>query len=245
MNRGQIISEVLNFMPYKKINFVNLTGNGLDIMLIYRYQPFTVFNDIDKNIFWLFKTIRDPDDLSMFREIMRQHDDVTNKFTVKNHVRLSDFPEMLVKDYVFAAYLFYLCYHNSISFYIDVIRDNLREVPVQVPESVREHLHSIPYIYEIYLRFSVIQIDCLDIEKCISTYDSTDTFFYGEFSKLSNIDIDKLFDVLNNIKGLYTIVLSDDQVTSKMKDNVVKHVWRLSIVSNYDYSAQLIKLPSS
>lgn len=166
-------NKILNFFPnnYEKMNYIEPFCGSAALLFHKKRSDIEIINDIDQNIYSLFKTLIDKD---LFIEFKKLCD-----LTPYSEDLLKEYSNDLKKDNLTIlerAYKYFYCnrtsYNGSGGFSTsNVVRRNMSK-------PVSDYLSTIDGLYEIHNRLSSVIIHNTDALKLIKKWDKPNTFMY-------------------------------------------------------------------
>ena len=186
--------------------YVEVFGGAAHVLLQKTRSPVEVYNDIDSNIYTLFKVLRNEKAFEKFYEMCELTPYSREQHKACFDMLNSDKPLSEVEQ----AWCFYTCinqgfggkYGNAWGF---SLKANRTTAPF------RNSINKLPLIVD---RLRDVQVENRDFEFVLTTYDSDDTFFYldppylpetrrgdGYLNEMSYEDHERLIDILKNIQG--------------------------------------------
>ena len=230
--KSYLAEKILEFFPYEYKTYVEGFGGGASVLLNKNITPLEIYNDIEENVYSLFKVISNS-------ETYKQLQQKLYLTPYSNQLR-SEYKELLNTNLSLldrAYYFFYVCrtsFNGNGGFSFNPL------IRRGCSKSISAYLSAIDNLEVIYERICHCVIEKRDIFELINKYDKEDTFFYldppyVQDTRTSNIkykvDFDneqhkKLVDRLLNIKGKVLISGYD----SPIYDKLVENGWNKTIV---------------
>lgn len=201
-------NKILNYFPnnYKELTYIEPFCGSAALLFHKESSPVEIINDLDKNIYSLFKVLIDE---RLFSEF-------------KNKCDLTPYSEDLLKEYLQdlksdisileRAYKFFYCNRTSYNGLggfstSSVIRRNMSK-------SVSDYLSSIDGLYEVHNRLSGVIVHNTNALKLIEKWDRELTFMYlgppyaletrssgGYKHDMTNEDQDNFLNIILKIKN--------------------------------------------
>lgn len=164
--------RLINYFPdnHSEMNYLEPFGGSAAVLFKKDISPIEIYNDIEKNVYSLFKTLIDK---SLFNEF-------------KNMCDLTPYSKELMDEYIISlrgdlslldrAYRFFITNriaYNGIGGFSTSL--NIRR---NMSKSVSDYLSSIDRLEEVHQRLSKVIVHNTDALKLIEKYDTEDWFMY-------------------------------------------------------------------
>jgi len=228
--KGVIYKEIIGFFPPKNsyLTYIEPFGGAASILFQKERSPIEIYNDLEQNVYSLFKVLSDK---KLFREFKEKCD-----LSYYSAQLRKEYKEDLKKDLslIERAYKYFYVNRTSVNGVggfgcsVEFIRRNMSK-------SVSDFLSSVDRLYDIHNRLSSVIIDNRDAIELIKKYDRKKVFFYLDppyhqstrttaryAQDMSDDDQDKLIDALINIKHADVLLSGYD---CKLYDSLCKNGW--------------------
>lgn len=206
-------NRILEYFPqdYEKMSYIEPFCGSAAMLFHKKRSQVEIINDIDNNIYSLFKVLIDKDLFKQFKDMC--------DLTPYSEKLLKEFSQELKNDIgiLERAYKFFYCNrvsYNGIGGFSssDVVRRNMSK-------SVSDYLSAIDGLYEIHNRISGVIVHNTDGIKLIEKWDKENTFMYldppyaletrssGRYKHdMTNEDQDRLLKTLLSINNAKVLV---------------------------------------
>ena len=188
--------------------YVEVFGGAAHVLLQKTRSPVEVYNDIDSNIYTLFKVLRNEKAFEKFYEMCQLTPYSREQVIECRRLLFSDEPLSEVEQ----AWCFYVAIKQGFSGMISKNDTRWSFTPRQNKgKRFKNSINNLPLIVD---RLRDVQVENRDFEFVLTTYDSPDTFFYldppylpevrrcdGYLNEMSYEDHERLVDILKNVQG--------------------------------------------
>ena len=162
---------IISFFPTKYKVYVEGFGGGASVLLAKNETPIEVYNDINKNVYSLFKVISDSEKLEKLQQrlyLTPYHEEIRKEYKEK----------LLIEDITVDDRAYYFFYVNRTSFNgVGGFSVNplMRRSSAK---SISDYLSAVDGLDEIWSRIRGCIIENKDIFNLLDKYDDENTFFY-------------------------------------------------------------------
>lgn len=206
-------NKIIKYFPdnYQQMNYIEPFCGSAAMLFHKEMSPVEVINDLDRNIYSIFKVLIDKELFSQFKDmcdLTPYSEDILKEYTndLKGDISMLE-----------RAYKFFYCNRTSYNGLggfstSPVIRRGMSK-------SVSDYLSSIDGLYNIHNRLSSVIVNNTDALKLIQKWDKENTFIYSDSPyanetrsagrykhDMTDDDQDKYLDVLLNIKNAKVLV---------------------------------------
>ena len=240
--KGGMYKEIMQFFPPQEnyVTYIEPFGGGASLLFQKHPSPVEIYNDLEENVYSLFKVLADKKLFSQFKEKCD-----LSYYSAK--IR-SEYKEDLKKkdlSLVDRAYKFFFVNRTSVNGVggfgcaTEIIRRNMSK-------STSDFLSAIDGLIEVHNRLSSVIIENRDGVEIIKKYDRKDVFFYMDppyhFSTrtaarykvdMSDEQQKKLIDLLLSLRYCKVLLSGYD---CKEYDTLTKHGWdkRTFVINTID-----------
>lgn len=222
--KDEIISRFPSRLEYK--TYIEGFGGSASILFKKPIDPIEIYNDLDKNVYSVFKVLSDKDMFQRFKEKL--------DLTPYSREIWAEYKSDLSKDLDLEERAYKFFYVNKSSFNsvggFSVTSNDSRR---NMMKSTSDYLSTVDRLIDYHQRVSRVVIENLDIFKLIEKYDTSakSAFFlldppyvmrqrasnqkYRE--EFSNEQHEKLIDYCNNMKSKVMICGYDDPIYDNLK----------------------------
>lgn len=220
-------NKILNFFPqnYEELKYIEPFCGSAALLFYKNFSPVEIINDIDDNVYSLFKTLIDEEKFNKFKEWC----DLT-PFSEK---LLKEYKEDLKKELSIEerAYKYFYC--NRVAFNSTGGISVGGSIRRKMSKSISDYLSAIDKLYDVHNRLSKVIVLKRDALGLIEKWDKKDVFMYcdspyawetrsgSRYSRdLNNESQDKYLDVLSNVKNAKILVSGYNcERYKKLEDN--------------------------
>lgn len=154
----------------RNLSFIEGFGGGASVLFSKEPYGVEIYNDLDENVYSLFKVISDK---QLFSEFKNKLDVTPYSRELRDEFKNDLKQEISLLD---RAYKFF--YVNRTSFNGCGGFASALDIRRNMNKSVSDYLSMVDYLPEIHQRFSRIVIEHLDINALLKRYNKEDVFYY-------------------------------------------------------------------
>ena len=210
--------EIQSCYPSNLYDYTFVEGFGGGASALFAKPPFwvEVYNDLDENLYALFKVLQDNELFAVFKSKL----DLT-PYSKQIRQEFKDSIKQDNIDLVTRAFMFF--YINRTSFNgVGGFCTNL-SVRRNMSKAVSDYLSMVDYLPEIHDRISRVIIEKLDILELLDKYNKPSIFFYLDPPYVHST---------RKSTARYNVEMTDDQHRS-MIEAIINHSGK-SVISGYD-----------
>lgn len=236
--KGGMINELLSYFPDSSAydSFVDVYGGSGVVLLNKPRVPIEIYNDINKNVYTLFKVLRDPVLFAGFQRLceLALYDESTS-----DEYRLSLRDELDDVERAFRFWYVNRTRHNGVGGFS--INTTVRR---ETSKSVSDFLSSVAELPGLHARLSTVVVTNRDSLDFISEWDRKRTLLYldppyvhstrTEARYESDVDDEhhnRLVEMLNAIKNAYTVLSGYDNELYNQLKGYTRHDFVVNTVS--------------
>lgn len=171
--KGTMFNNIIEYFPPRHLynTYIEPFGGSYSIGLMKDPVEIEIYNDLDKNVYSLYKVLSDPDMFKVFKEKC--------DLVLYSEELRSEFKESLQRDDLSivdrAFYFFYInrTSHNGVGGF-----SKNTYIRRGMSKSISDFLSSIDRLYELHNRLSRVIVTNTDGIKLLGKYNTTNVFFY-------------------------------------------------------------------
>jgi DNA adenine methylase len=238
-----LVDILLQNFPNNYDIYIEGFGGGASLLFAKNSNPLEIYNDLDKNVYSLFKVINNKEMFNRFKERL--------ELTYYHNGIREEFKELLNMELSIEDRAYYFFYVNRTSFNGIGGFSKTMLIRRSLSKSISDYLSTIDRLPEIHNRLSQVIIDNKDIFDLIDQYDKENVFLYLDPPYIQstrksdtryNIEMNdeqhtKLVNRLLNFKGkfllsgynhdIYNILTEKfNKLDFKTSNNSVETIWK-------------------
>lgn len=204
--KGTMYKEIIKYFP-KHTTYIEAYGGGASLLLQKEPSPIEIYNDLEENVYSLFKVLSDSE---LF-------------YTFKNYLDLTPYSRQISDEFEHDLKTKKLSYVDRAFRYFYVNRSVYNGVGSfsyslvirrKMSKPVSDYLSAIDGLPNLHQRLSKVVVEKIDAIQLLKKYDKEDVFFYldppyysdtrtgGKYIvDMTNQQHEELIDILLNIKN--------------------------------------------